>query len=136
VKTDIRLSKEKINSIDRSKQSKERSLSQLKSSVEALHSTKEGFEAELHQDLLSTLSVSDQREVDILADSIRQLTKENKETFTRRMQKEAEKNKLENTLNNNLMRCANYKYCTGHIKVGKLDRLLYYLLLFYFQTSR
>lgn len=90
--------------IDRSKQSKERSLNQLKSNLEALQSTKEGFEAELHQDLLSSLSVSDQREVDVLTDQIRQLTKENKETFTRRMQKEAEKNKLENTLNNNLVR--------------------------------
>jgi structural maintenance of chromosome 3 (chondroitin sulfate proteoglycan 6) len=104
VKTDIRLSKEKVQSIDRSRSSKERSLNQLKSNLEALQSTKEGFEAELHQDLLSSLSVTDQKEVDILTDQIRSLTKENKETFTRRMQKEAEKNKLENTLNNNLIR--------------------------------
>ena len=79
-------------------------MSQLKSNLEALQSTKEGFEAELHQDLLSTLSVHDQKEVDALTEEIRNLTKLNKETFTKRMQKEAEKNKLENTLNNNLMR--------------------------------
>jgi structural maintenance of chromosome 3 (chondroitin sulfate proteoglycan 6) len=117
VKTDIRLSKEKVSSIDRSKASKERSLNQLKSNLEALQSTKEGFEAELHQDLLSSLSVHDQKEVDILTDQIRQYTKDNKETFTRRMQKEAEKNKLENTLNNNLMR---YEQFSTYISICTL----------------
>lgn len=37
-------------------------------------------------------------------DDIRRLTKENKEAFAKRMQLEAEKNKLENLLTNNLVR--------------------------------
>jgi len=83
VKTDIRLNKEKITNIDRSKQSKERSLSQLKSNLEALQSTKEGFEAELHQDLLSSLSVADQREVDILTDQVTLLIQTTQEQSAR-----------------------------------------------------
>lgn len=43
-------------------------------------------------------------QVDTLNDDIRRLTKENKEAFAKRMQLEAEKNKLENLLTNNLVR--------------------------------
>jgi structural maintenance of chromosome 3 (chondroitin sulfate proteoglycan 6) len=42
--------------------------------------------------------------VDQLNDAIRRLTKENKEAFVKRMKLEAEKNKLENLLTNNLVR--------------------------------
>jgi len=56
------------------------------------------------QDLMSQLSVADQHEVDSLNDDIRRLTQENKEAFSTRMRLEAEKNKLENLLTNNLMR--------------------------------
>lgn len=42
--------------------------------------------------------------MDQLNDDIRRLTQENKEAFTRRMKLEAEKNKLENLLTNNLHR--------------------------------
>ena len=57
VKTDIRLMKEELSSIERNKPTKERSLSQLKASLEAMQATKEGLESELHQDLMATLSV-------------------------------------------------------------------------------
>lgn len=43
-------------------------------------------------------------QVDTLNDDIRRLTKDNKEAFAKRMQLEAEKNKLENLLTNNLVR--------------------------------
>ncbi|XP_042878825.1 structural maintenance of chromosomes protein 3-like isoform X2 [Penaeus japonicus] len=104
VKTDIRLMKEELSGLERTKQPKERSLSQLKANLEAMMATKEGLESELHQDLMATLSVQDQREVDQLNDDIRRLTQENKEAFTRRMKLEADKNKLENLLTNNLHR--------------------------------
>ncbi|XP_071537394.1 structural maintenance of chromosomes protein 3 isoform X2 [Panulirus ornatus] len=104
VKTDIRLMKEEQSGLERTKQPKERSLTQLKANLEAMMATKEGLESELHQDLMATLSVQDQHEVDQLNDDIRRLTQENKEAFTRRMKLEADKNKLENLLTNNLHR--------------------------------
>jgi len=104
VKSDIRLMKEEQQNLERSKQPKERSLSQLKANLEAMQATKEGLESELNQDLMETLSVQDQAEVDQLNDDIRRLTQENKEAFTKRMKFEADKNKLENLLTNNLNR--------------------------------
>lgn len=56
------------------------------------------------QDLLAQLSVIDQLEMDKLNDDIRRLTQENKSAFATRMKLEAEKNKLENLLTNNLIR--------------------------------
>jgi structural maintenance of chromosome 3 (chondroitin sulfate proteoglycan 6) len=53
---------------------------------------------------MASLSVTDQLEVDKLNDDIRRLTQENKEAFSTRMRLEAEKNKLENLLTNNLIR--------------------------------
>lgn len=58
----------------------------------------------MHQELLAQLSAADQMEVDSLNDDIQRLTKENKEAFSTRMRLEAEKNKLENLLTNNLIR--------------------------------
>ncbi|GLH09602.1 hypothetical protein R5R35_002746 [Gryllus longicercus] len=104
VKADIRLMKEELAGIERYKVPKERSLDQYASSLEAMKTTKEGLESELHQELMSQLSVQDQLEVDKLNDDIRRLTQENKEAFSTRMRLEAEKNKLENLLTNNLMR--------------------------------
>lgn len=48
--------------------------------------------------------MQDQREVDTLNDDIRRLHQENKEAFSMRMNLEANKNKLENLLTNNLIR--------------------------------
>ena len=64
----------------------------------------EGLENELNQDLLATLSSKDQGEVDQLNDDIRRLKTENKKAFAERMRLEAQKNKLENLLTNNLIR--------------------------------
>lgn len=96
--------KEELANIERFRGPKERSLAQCKSSLEAMQTTKEGLESELHQELLSQLSVADQAEVDSLNDDIQRLQKENKEAFSNRMKLEAEKNKLENLLTNNLIR--------------------------------
>jgi len=53
---------------------------------------------------MAQLSVTDQREMDKLNDDIRSLTQENKTAFSTRMKLEADKNKLENLLTNNLIR--------------------------------
>merc|ERR1719481_2164273 len=104
VKTDIRLMKEELNLIQKNHQPKERSLAQLRSSLEAMITTKEGLENELNQDLLATLSARDQTEADQLNDDIRRLKQENKKAFAERIRLEAQKNKLENLLTNNLIR--------------------------------
>ncbi|KAL3222361.1 hypothetical protein MRX96_028458 [Rhipicephalus microplus] len=104
LKADIRLMKEELTALERSKQPKERSLASLDSSLKSMESTEQSLRSELQQDLLTQLSVTDQQEVDRLNDEIRRLTQENKEAFSERMRLEAEKNKLENLLNNNLYR--------------------------------
>lgn len=48
--------------------------------------------------------MTDQIEIDKLNDDIRKLTQQNKTAFAMRMKLEAEKNKLENLLTNNLIR--------------------------------
>lgn len=101
---DLRLMKEELSNIEKFRVPKERSLAQCKSSLEAMQTTKENLESELHQELLSSLSVADQQQVDTLNDDIQRLQKENKEAFSTRMKLEAEKNKLENLLTNNLIR--------------------------------
>merc|ERR1719215_1421909 len=104
VKTDMRLMKEELGMIDKNQAPKERSLMQLKASLEAMQTTKEGLENEVNQDLMATLSTKDQAEVDQLNDDIRRLKTENKKAFAERMRLEAQKNKLENLLTNNLNR--------------------------------
>ena len=69
-----------------------------------MQTSKEGLESELNQELLATLSSRDQHEVDSLNDDIRRLKQENKMAFAERMRLEAQKNKLENLLTNNLNR--------------------------------
>lgn len=71
--------REELSSIERFRGPKDRSLAQCKSSLEAMQTTKEGLESELHQELLSQLSVHDQSQVDMLNDDIQRLAKENKE---------------------------------------------------------
>jgi len=104
VKTDVRLMKEELNNIERNQNPKERSLNALKASLESMQTSKEGLESELNQELLATLSSGDQHEVDSLNDSIRLLKQDNKKAFAERMRLEAQKNKLENLLTNNLNR--------------------------------
>lgn len=104
IQADIRLMKEELTRIEKFRNPKERLIVQCKASLEAMNSTKEGLENELHQELMSQLSLQDQREVDTLNDDIRRLNQENKEAFSERMQLEVKKNKLENLLTNNLFR--------------------------------
>lgn len=104
VQADIRLMKEELLRIEKYRGPKERSVAQCKASLEAMTSTKEGLESELHQELMSSLSAQDQREVDQLNDEIRKLNQENKEAFSQRMKLEVIKNKLDNLLTNNLFR--------------------------------
>lgn len=104
VKGELRLKKEELAAIERYHTPKERSLQQCNSNLEAMQTTKEGLESELHQELMAQLSVADQAEVDSLNDDIQRLQRENKEAFSTRMKLEAEKNKLDNLLTNNLIR--------------------------------
>lgn len=104
VQADIRLMKEELTRIERFRSPKERSLAQCKSNLEQMNSTKSGLESELHQELMSQLSIQDQQEVDQLNDDIRRLNQENKAAFSSRMSLEVTKNKLENLLTNNLIR--------------------------------
>lgn len=62
------------------------------------------FNSLVFQELLSQLSVADQAQVDSLNDDIQRLQRENKDAFSNRMKLEAEKNKLDNLLTNNLIR--------------------------------
>uniref|UniRef100_A0A1A9W229 Structural maintenance of chromosomes protein n=1 Tax=Glossina brevipalpis TaxID=37001 RepID=A0A1A9W229_9MUSC len=104
VQGEIRLMKEELLRIEKYRSPKERSLTQCKASLEAMRGTKVGLETELNQELMSTLSVQDQREIDQLNEEIRRLNQENKEAFTQRMNLEVIKNKLDNLLANNLFR--------------------------------
>lgn len=104
MKTEIRLLKDELATIERSRVPKEKSLVSHESALSSMESLKESLSSELKQDLLTHLSAADQRSVDELNDEIRALTQQNKEAFSRRMQLEAQKNKLENLLNNNLCR--------------------------------
>lgn len=104
MKTEIRLMKDELTAIERSRQPKERSLVSHEASLNSMESLKESLQSELQQDLMTQLSAADQRVVDSLNDEIRNLTQKNKEAFSRRMHLEAQKNKLENLLNNNLCR--------------------------------
>ena len=55
--------KEELNGIERNQNPKERSLTQLKASLESMQTSKEGLESEVNQELLATLSSRDQKEV-------------------------------------------------------------------------
>ena len=69
-----------------------------------MQTSKQSLESELNQELMATLSSRDQKEVDTLNEDIRDLKTENKKAFAERMRLEAQKNKLENLLMNNLNR--------------------------------
>lgn len=104
MKADIRLLRDELSTIERSRQPKERSLTSHESSLRSMESSQESFTNEIQQDLTTQLTPADQQQVDILMEEIRKLTQENKEAFSKRMHLEAQKNKLESLLNNNLCR--------------------------------
>lgn len=104
MKADIRLLKDELSTIERSKQPKERSLMSHESSLKSMESSQESFTNEIQQDLTKELSATDQQQVNALDEEIAKLKVENSGAFSARMSLEAQKNKLENLLNNNLCR--------------------------------
>ncbi|KAK4336958.1 hypothetical protein RND71_043408 [Anisodus tanguticus] len=104
MKTDIRLLRDELSTSEKSRQPKERSLLSYESSLRSMESSEESLKNELQQDLLTHLSTHDQDHVDKLNEEILMLSQRNKEAFSRRMQLEAQKSKLENLLNNNFCR--------------------------------
>lgn len=104
LRADLRLMKEETQRIQTSHAPKERSLSSLQAGLESMKTTAQSLESEKGTDLLSQLSVEDQKEVDRLNDQIHQLTSQNKDALKERIRLETEKNKLDNLLRNNLLR--------------------------------
>jgi len=104
MRADMRLMKEESQRIDTSRAPKERSLASLESSLDSMKTTAQSLNEELGADLMAQLSAVDQNEVDSLNDQIAQLTTENKKALKERVRLETEKNKLENLLNNNLLK--------------------------------
>ncbi|XP_077861415.1 structural maintenance of chromosomes protein 3 [Saccoglossus kowalevskii] len=104
MRSDLRIQREESQVIQRSLQPKERRLNSLKSSLQAMKSTAQSLEEEMGTELLSQLSVHEQKEVDALNDEIKDLTQQNKDTLNQRIRLEGQKNKFENLLSNNLMR--------------------------------
>ena len=62
-----------------------KSVSSLQSSLEAMQATAHSLKEELGSDLLSQLCIEDQREVDHLNDTIKQLTLQNREAWQERI---------------------------------------------------
>lgn len=104
MRADLRLMKEEAQRIETSRAPKERSLQSLQSNLESMKTTAQSLNDEMGTDLLSQLSVEDQREVDKLNDQIQFLTNENRTALKERVKLETDKNRLENLLHNNLYR--------------------------------
>ncbi|XP_071792675.1 structural maintenance of chromosomes protein 3-like [Asterias amurensis] len=104
MKSDMRIMKEESQVIQRALTPKERRLSSLITSLEAMKGSAQSLDDEIGTDLLSQLSVGDQREVDSLNDEIKTLNQQNKQALADRIKLEGEKNKIENLLSGNLMR--------------------------------
>lgn len=128
MRADLRLNKEEAQRIETSRAPKERSLASLQASLESMKTTASSLNAELGTDLLSQLSVEDQREVDRLNDTIQQLTNENRKALTERIRLETEKNRMEMLLNNNLLKKldrlqVDLQEMTGEDRKQKLEML-------------
>ncbi|PNI81755.1 SMC3 isoform 2 [Pan troglodytes] len=80
----------------------QRSLQSLEASLHAMESTRESLKAELGTDLLSQLSLEDQKRVDALNDEIRQLQQENRQLLNERIKLEGIITRVETYLNENL----------------------------------
>uniref|UniRef100_A0A8C1W8Q4 Structural maintenance of chromosomes protein n=1 Tax=Cyprinus carpio TaxID=7962 RepID=A0A8C1W8Q4_CYPCA len=74
--SEMKMLKEKRQQSEKTFMPKQRSLQSLEASLHAMESTRESLKAELGTDLLSQLSLEDQRRVDDLNDEIRQLQQE------------------------------------------------------------
>ncbi|KAK6174533.1 hypothetical protein SNE40_017790 [Patella caerulea] len=104
MQADLRLANEELKEISKIQPGKGKSIVSLQSSLEAMKGSAISLKEELGTDLMSQLSVDDQREVDYLNDQIKQLNIQNKNAWQERIRLEGDKNKLENLLNNNLMK--------------------------------
>nr|XP_022909118.1 structural maintenance of chromosomes protein 3-like [Onthophagus taurus] len=105
IKKEITLIKEELSNIDSSRVQKEHSLYQLKAKFEQMQSSKENFELELKEELLSQPSAEHQTILESLKGDIETLEKEHNEAVSERTKLETEKNKFSSFLNNNLITC-------------------------------
>ncbi|PIK59377.1 putative structural maintenance of chromosomes protein 3 isoform X3 [Apostichopus japonicus] len=103
MRSDMRIMKGESNVIEKALGPK-RNVQSLLSNLEAMKGSARSLEDELGTDLLSQLSVQDQREVDRLNDEIKGLNLQNKKALNERIKLEGDKNKKENVLSGNLMR--------------------------------
>ncbi|KAL3863460.1 hypothetical protein ACJMK2_005214 [Sinanodonta woodiana] len=104
MRADVRLMTEELKNLEKNKPLKDRSVSSLQGSLDAMKATAQSLKEELGTDLLSQLCVEDQQEMDYLTDQIKTLTQQNKDSLKERIKLEGEKNRLENLLHNNLMK--------------------------------
>ncbi|VDM02243.1 unnamed protein product [Schistocephalus solidus] len=104
LKKDIHLWKEELRTKTEGRPQKERKLASLRHDLEQMKYTMESYKVELGTDLLSQLSVQEQREVDRLNDKIQELTRDAKESYKQRMKLETEKTEKETQLEHNLFR--------------------------------
>ncbi|XP_050530372.1 structural maintenance of chromosomes protein 3-like isoform X2 [Daktulosphaira vitifoliae] len=104
LKADINLLKGELGVIQSCQASNEKLLVQASSNLESMLIVKNELETELHQELLTQLSINDQKEIDMLNDEIKSLRQERESNFALLVKFEADKNKLENLLNNNLIK--------------------------------
>ncbi|XP_041476327.1 structural maintenance of chromosomes protein 3-like [Lytechinus variegatus] len=104
MRSDMRIMKEESQVIQKSMAPKERRQQSLNTNLEAMRSTASSLEEEIGTDLLSQLSMGDQREVDSLNDEIKDLNQQNKKALAERVKLEGQKNKIENYLSGNLNR--------------------------------
>ncbi|PIK61922.1 putative structural maintenance of chromosomes protein 3 isoform X3 [Apostichopus japonicus] len=104
MRSDMRIMKGESNVIEKALGPKEKRVQSLLSNLEAMKGSARSLEDELGTDLLSQLSVQDQREVDRLNDEIKGLNLQNKKALNERIKLEGDKNKKENVLSGNLMR--------------------------------
>nr|VZI44501.1 unnamed protein product [Spirometra erinaceieuropaei] len=104
LKKDIHLWKEELRTKTEARPQKERKLASLRHDLEQMKYTMESYKVELGTDLLSQLSVQEQREVDRLNDKIQELTRDAKESYKQRMKLETEKTEKETQLEHNLFR--------------------------------
>lgn len=100
--SEMKMLKEKRQQSEKTYMPKQRSLQSLEASLHAMESTRESLKAELGTDLLSQLSLEDQRRVDALNDEIRQLQQENRQLLNERIKLEGTITRVETYLNENL----------------------------------
>ncbi|KAJ8025935.1 Structural maintenance of chromosomes protein 3 [Holothuria leucospilota] len=104
MRSDMRIMKGESNVIEKALGPKERRVQSLVTNLDAMKASAKSLEDELGTNLLSQLSVADQREVDRLNDEIKSLNAQNKKALNERIKLEGDKNKMENVLSGNLMR--------------------------------